>query len=171
MANTPSFTKLAAAASGATLVIVLINMGGKALYEKPALDAPAYVIIEDEDDSATAAAEPAEELTFAELLAQADPDAGARVFKECRACHKVEEGAHAVGPSLHGVVGRAVASFDDFNYSGALDGTAEVWTPEAIDAFITNPRDYAPGTAMSYNGLRDAEDRANVIAYLQSIDS
>ncbi|MBK1636115.1 c-type cytochrome [Rhodovulum adriaticum] len=170
MANTPSFTKLAATASAALVALVFINMAGKALYTKPELESPAYVILEETDDTETAAAEPEVELTFEELLAQADVDAGARVFKECRACHKVEEGVHAVGPSLYGVVGRAVASFDDFNYSGALDGTAEVWTPQAISEFITNPREYAPGTAMTYNGLRDAEDRANVIAYLQSVD-
>lgn len=169
MANMPSFTKLAGAASGALLLFVLVNMVGAALYEKPALESPAYVILSDDDDTSPAVAEPEEELTFDQLLAQADVEAGARVFKECKACHKIEQGAHAVGPSLYGVVGRAVASFDDFNYSGALDGTGDVWTPQAISTFITNPRDYAPGTAMTYAGLRDAEDRANVIAYLQNV--
>ncbi|TCP60745.1 cytochrome c [Rhodovulum bhavnagarense] len=169
MAKSPSFTKLAGASSGALLLLVLINIGGRALYERPVLDVPSYPPVDESEASAEPADEPVEEPSFEELLAQADPQAGERVFKECRACHKTEPGVHSVGPSLYGVVGRAVASFDDFRYSGALDGTGDAWTPAAIDAFITNPRAYAPGTAMSYNGLRDARDRANVIAYLESI--
>jgi cytochrome c len=66
-------------------------------------------------------------------------------------------------------VNRPVAFYDDFNYSGALVAVADVWTPENLNGFLENPRGYAPGTAMGYNGMRDVEDRANLIAYLATI--
>ena len=56
----------------------------------------------------------------------------------------------------------------DYAYSGALTEVAEVWTPENLSGFIANPREYAPGTKMGYNGLKDIEDRANLIAWLET---
>jgi cytochrome c2 len=107
---------------------------------------------------------------FAAVVAAADPAAGEKVFKKCQACHKLEEGANGVGPHLYGVVGRAVGSVDGFNYSGKLKAVAETWTADTLNEFLTKPRDYAPGTKMAFNGLRKEQDRANVIAYLDSLD-
>ncbi|TCP44420.1 c-type cytochrome [Rhodovulum marinum] len=160
------FFKFVAAICIALAIFFVMNLAGGGLFTNRGLDEPAYVVLENEDDQS---AEPAEELSFAELLAAADPTAGERVFKECRACHRVEEGVNMVGPSLYNVVGRPVGSVDSFSYSDAFAGLDGEWTPERIDAFITNPREFAPGTAMTYAGLDDAEDRAAVIAYLQSI--
>ena len=79
------------------------------------------------------------------------------------------DGVEAIGPHLDGVVGRQKASVDGFAYSGALRAMeGEEWTPERLDAFLRNPRGYAPGTKMAFAGLRDAQDRADVIAYLQA---
>ena len=96
----------------------------------------------------------------------ASADDGEGLWRGCRSCHALEAGQHGTGPALYGVVNRPVQFYDDFNYSGALIDAAEVWTPEELNAFLENPRGYAPGTAMSYNGMRSAEDRANLIAYL-----
>ncbi len=95
---------------------------------------------------------------------------GERLWRACQACHKLEDGANGTGPHLYGVVGRAVGSVDGFGYSGALSEVAEVWSPEALNGFLENPREWAPGTAMAYRGMSDIEDRANLIAYLDSID-
>ncbi|MGC9418146.1 MAG: c-type cytochrome [Rhodovulum sp.] len=160
------FFKFVAAICIALAILFVMNLAGGGLFTNRGLDEPAYVVLQDEEDQP---AEPAEELSFAELLAAADPAAGERVFKECRACHRVEEGVHMVGPSLYNVVGRPVGSADGFNYSDAFASLDGEWTPERIDAFIAKPRDYAPGTAMTYSGLADATERADVIAYLQSI--
>ncbi|MBN9888244.1 c-type cytochrome [Salipiger abyssi] len=99
-----------------------------------------------------------------------DPENGERVFRKCKACHAVGEGAKAkTGPVLNGVVGREIAAQPDFDYSDALkelsakDGT---WTPEELAAFLEKPRDFAKGTKMSFAGLRKEEERADVIAYL-----
>ena len=111
-----------------------------------------------------------EEVSLDELLASADLGRGARQFNKCAACHKLEEGANGTGPHLYGVVGRPKASVDGFGYSGAI-GTDDVWSPENLSAFIENPRGYAPGTSMAFAGLKSPEDRADLIAYLDSIDN
>ncbi|MEL7260948.1 MAG: c-type cytochrome, partial [Pseudomonadota bacterium] len=119
--------------------------------------------------------EPAEEevqVAFADVFAAADAGAGARIFRQCSACHKLEDGANGTGPHLYGVVGRDIGAVADYgSYSGALSEVAEVWTPENLNGFLESPRSWAPGTSMGYNGLRDIEDRANLIAYLDSIGS
>jgi cytochrome c len=106
----------------------------------------------------------------AAAFAEGDAAEGEKVFRKCKACHAVGEGAeNKVGPQLNGVVGRAVAALDDFGYSNVLMGLAEegkVWTTEELAAFLEKPRDYAKGTKMSFAGLRKEEDRMNVIAYL-----
>ena len=120
----------------------------------------------------TETAEAEEEVPFEEVLAAASVDDGARVFRQCSACHKLEAGANAVGPYLHGVVGRDIGAAEGYaSYSGALSEAADVWTPENLNAFLEAPRQWAPGTSMAYNGLRDVEDRANLIAYLDSVDN
>ncbi|SDF07715.1 c-type cytochrome [Limimaricola pyoseonensis] len=114
--------------------------------------------------------EPAEEaVPFEEVFAAADPAAGEGVWRNCRSCHALEEGVNGTGPSLYGVVGREIGAEAGYSYSGALKAVAEVWTPENLNGFLEAPRDWAPGTKMTYNGLRDVEDRANLIAYLQTI--
>ncbi|ARC87598.1 cytochrome c family protein [Rhodovulum sp. MB263] len=161
-----SFTKLLGSASGALLVFALVDRAGGLYFSNPGLDKPAYVVIEEEPATP---AEPEQELTFEERMAQADAAAGKRVFNQCKSCHRVEEGANAVGPSLYGVVGRPVHSAEGFSYSDAFAGLEGSWTAERIDAFITSPRDVVPGTAMTFAGLKDPQDRANVIAYLESV--
>lgn len=133
--------------------------------------------------AAGAAVEPAAE-TLAEAAAEAPAEApvetaavdaalieaGAKVFKKCAACHKVGEGAkNGVGPLLNGSVGRPLASVEGFKYSkGMIDKAAEVpvWDQAALDAYLENPKGYVKGTKMSFAGLKKAEDRAAVIAYL-----
>jgi cytochrome c2 len=105
------------------------------------------------------------------VLAPGDEVRGEVVFQKCYACHSVVPGETGLtGPSLYGVVGRAVASAPDFEYSAALEGLPvqgyRVWTEDALDAYLRSPEDFAPGTAMTFVGLPDPGDRADVIAYL-----
>ena len=95
--------------------------------------------------------------------------AGEKLFNQCKACHKVD-GSDGVGPHLNGVVNRAKASVAGFGYSEALVAmAADAWTPENINGFLENPKGYAPGTKMSFAGLSKVEDRANVVAYLATL--
>ncbi len=102
--------------------------------------------------------------------AEGDADKGEKVFRKCKACHAVGDGAeNKVGPVLNGIVGRQVGTIDGFKYSDTLVALSEegvVWSPEELDAFLTKPRDYAKGTKMSFAGLRKEDERVNVIAYL-----
>lgn len=108
------------------------------------------------------------------LAAQADePDLGkgAKVFKKCQACHTLEEGGpHKIGPNLFGLFERPAASAADFNFSDAMTAKAEeigVWTDETLNTYLTKPRDFVPGTNMSFAGLRKESQRINLIAFLR----
>ncbi|EBA05673.1 c-type cytochrome [Sagittula stellata] len=113
-------------------------------------------------------------LAAAESHGGMDGDAkkGERVFRKCQACHAVGEDAkNKVGPVLNGVVGRPVASVEDFAYSDTLKemgAEGKTWTPEDLAAFLEKPRDYAKGTKMAFAGLRKEEERADVIAFLMT---
>jgi cytochrome c len=106
----------------------------------------------------------------ADPLAGADPAAGERVWRTCRACHAIEPGRHGVGPSLHGIVGARVAAQDwGRPYSSALAGIGRdgaVWDAATLSAYLENPRAFAPGTMMAFAGIRDPADRLNLIAWL-----
>jgi cytochrome c2 len=104
------------------------------------------------------------------LLAKADATRGETAAAICKACHALEKDAPSpIGPNLHNVVGRKIASVEGFNYSPALKAkSGEDWTYEHIDAMIHKPADYAPGTMMAFPGLADAQQRADVILFLRT---
>jgi cytochrome c len=98
---------------------------------------------------------------------EADYDTGRRLFRRCGSCHTVAaDGGNRVGPNLHGVFGRTAGTGEGFDYSMALENAGFVWTPEQLDGWLANPRDFLPGNRMSFVGLREEDDRRNVIAYL-----
>ena len=99
---------------------------------------------------------------------------GAKVFKKCKSCHKVGEGAkNGAGPLLTGVVYNPAGAVDGFKYSKALNGAAKeglVWTPEELASFLTKPKEYLKKTKMSFSGLKKEDDRSAVIEYLKSYE-
>jgi cytochrome c len=107
----------------------------------------------------------------AALVAKADPAKGESAAAMCKVCHAVEKGAPSpVGPNLYGVIGRPIASVEGFNYSPALKAKASEgdWDYAHIDAFIHKPMEYAPGTMMAFPGIPDANQRADVLAWLRT---
>lgn len=112
----------------------------------------------------------AAEHDIAARLAAADPANGEKVFRKCRACHTVEkDGANRVGPNLWGVVGREVATAPDYSYSDGLKAHGGEWAPERLDIFLTDPKGTVPGTGMTFPGLTEAGDRADLIAWLNTM--
>ena len=107
------------------------------------------------------------------LLASADPAKGAEVFKKCTACHTIVKGGpNGTGPNLWGALGKPHGHVPGFAYSDALKGVPGVWGWTSMNEWLTAPRKYAAGTKMTFAGLSNPEDRANVIAYLnQNSDS
>lgn len=172
MFDTMTITKPLGALCGALLIYLLGAWAAEALYHTGGGHGDhaqqAYVISTGDDDGHAAEEEEAGP-TFEELLASADPEKGAKAFGKCKACHKIEDGKNATGPHLFGVVDRVVGSVDGFGYSGKLVAVADVWSAENLDAFIENPKGFAPGTKMTFSGMKKPKDRANLIAYLQSI--
>lgn len=168
--DTMTSTKILGGFCGAFLIFLLGKWAAEVIYDTSGghgATEQAYVIDTGEEDSG---GEVEEGPDFAELLASADPAKGEKVYGKCRACHKVEPDANGTGPTLYGVVGREVDAVDGFSYSGALEAVVDVWTPEHLDGFLENPKGYAPGTKMSFAGLKKAEDRANLIAWLDTLD-
>lgn len=170
MFDTMTVTKTLGALCGTFLIYLLGAWAAESIYGHDKVGygkeaAQAYVI-----DTGAATAAPAAGTDtgadFATLLASADPAAGEKVFAKCKACHKLD-GADGAGPHLNGVIGRKHAAVAGFGYSEAnLALKDEIWTPEAINAFVENPKAYMPGTKMSFAGLPKPGDRANLVAYL-----
>jgi cytochrome c len=101
--------------------------------------------------------------------AAADVEAGKTKFKLCAICHTAEAGKNKVGPSLFGIVGRKAGSLEDYNYSDAMKKFGKTWTPENLNTYLTDPRAVVPGTKMIFPGIKDKTERANLIAYLETL--
>jgi cytochrome c len=103
-------------------------------------------------------------------FAEPDAAAGERIFKaQCGACHATEAGKHRVGPSLAGIVGRKAGEIEGFRYSPANKNSSLVWDAATLDTYLANPRAAMPGTTMTYAGLRNEGQRADMIAYLATL--
>jgi cytochrome c len=176
MFDTMTMTKAVGAVCGSLLVLMLVGWASDSLYHVGATGhggehaegelTQAYTI--DTGEEAAPAEGEAETVDVAALMASADAAAGEAVFKKCGSCHKLD-GSDGVGPHLNGVVGRNHAAAAGFAYSEAMAAkAAEPWTPEALFAFLENPKKALPGTKMAFAGLPKPEDRANVIAFLTS---
>ena len=112
---------------------------------------------------------------FMSTSVQADPgnpEAGEDVFKKCRACHDIGAGAkNKVGPMLTGLIGRKVGTVPDYSYSDAnkaVGASGTVWTEEELFKYLENPLVYMPKTKMAFAGLKDEQDRRDVIAYIKA---
>ncbi|HKR87130.1 MAG TPA: cytochrome c family protein [Phenylobacterium sp.] len=96
-----------------------------------------------------------------------DAAAGAQVFQRCSICHSVTPGAGStIGPHLNGVIGRQAGSVQGYQYSKAMTASGLTWSKTNLDKFLAGPQALVQGTKMSFMGLPNAKDRANVIAYL-----
>jgi cytochrome c len=115
-------------------------------------------------ESADAAPEPEAPADFASLTGNAS--AGQAIFRRCMSCHSVEAGENRVGPTLYGVVGRAIGSVDGFRYSDANQSIGGDWTGEQLFTYLENPRAFMSGTTMAFAGIATPPDRAALIAFL-----
>ena len=105
-------------------------------------------------------------------LAAGDAAKGETVAKKCLACHSVKDAKNKVGPSLVGVVGRAIGSVADFKYSDdmkAYAGTAGTWDEAKLSSYIENPKKDVPKGKMAFAGIKDEAERADLIAYLATL--
>jgi cytochrome c len=101
-------------------------------------------------------------------MPKGDPAAGQRVFAQCRACHVTDKGVNRVGPSLHGIVGRKAGTVPGFKYSKANASSGVTWTEDKLFEYLENPRKFIPGTTMAFAGIRNPQQRADLIAWLKT---
>ncbi len=169
--NAFELNKIMSAVLGALVFAMGLSVLSEIIFDEHSLFTPGYEVAIAE---ATGGAEAPEEVPLAVLLNEAEESKGQGLARVCGACHTFTEGgANGIGPNLHGVVGRPIASHEGFSYSGAMstysEGGARHWSYEELDEFLQSPQSDIPGTAMGYAGIKNDEDRADVIAYLKSV--
>ena len=152
------------------VALVAINIVSDMIYARHMPEKPGYEVAGVEEAPAEGAPAAEAEKPAAFYLASADVAKGEAVFKKCAACHNaVAGGANGTGPALHGVVGRSIAVAAGFNYSDALSGMKDKnWDWDNLWLWLKSPKAYAPGNKMSFAGINKPEDRAAVIAWLNT---
>lgn len=170
------WNKVAAAVIGLVLMVMVIGVVGDIVFSEDGhgedhaglaypIDLEAVL-----GGSAGGAAIEEEVIDLGTLLAAADASAGERIFRRCVSCHNAAPGAgNLQGPNMWNVVGRDIGSYPDFSYSSAMAEYPGSWTYDELNGFLANPRSYMSGTAMAFAGIRGDEDRADLLAYLQTL--
>ena len=92
---------------------------------------------------------------------------GKKGFNKCKICHSLKKGKKKIGPSLYGVMGRKAGTLKGFRFSKAMKKSGVVWDDKSLDAFLTKPKKFVPGTKMRFAGIKKQKDRDNLIAYLK----
>jgi cytochrome c len=168
------FNKIAGAVLGTGLFLVALNIGAEAIFAPQNPTKPGFEIEVKPQAAAAAAPAPgapaAAEEPIEKLLASASVERGESDAKICMACHNFQKGGpNGIGPNLFGVVGRPRASAPGFSYSDAMKAKGGQWTIDDLNKFLTNPREFVPGTKMTFAGFSRGSQRADVIAYLNTL--
>jgi cytochrome c len=163
--------KILGAVLGTCLALLSLNIAAGSLFTTHNPEKPGYeVAVQEEPAGGKAAEQPAAEDPLPVRLASADVKRGESDVKKCQACHTFDKnGQNRVGPNLWGIVGRDKASHAGFNYSDAMKKQKGDWTPAELDHYLTHPQTVVPGTKMTFAGLPRGKERADVIAYLNTL--
>ena len=154
-----------------TLILVMgINKISDVIYsvEKPEKSAYQVASVSNTNDSTSVAStENTSTGDVMTLFASVSLSDGEKIFKKCAACHSIAKGgANKIGPALYNVIGRQAGSLPDYKYSKGMIAYAKKWTPQEMDGFLENPKDWVKGTKMAYAGLKKPEERAALILFL-----
>lgn len=166
--------KLVAAVLVAGLVFMAINVEVDEFWHETTPDSIHYPLPEsaDQESAEEIVEEAADDMSpsILGLIAAADTAAGQKVVKKCTTCHDLaKNGPDKIGPNLWNIVGSQMAARQGYKYSDALVGLGGQWGYAELDAFLTKPRAFAPGTKMSFGGLKKPADRASIIAFLRML--
>jgi len=168
--------KVVGAVLATALIILAIHNLGNILVHPDALENPAFMVegAEADTDAVTDMAEAVAAVPdgpdMATLLAQFATTDTKKSVKKCAACHDfAKSGKNKIGPALWGTVGAAKASRPGFSYSAAMASAGGDWSYAELDAFLTKPKKYIPGTKMSFAGMKKATDRAKAIIFLRGL--
>jgi cytochrome c len=151
------------------LCLLALNIAAHAVFSPLTPAKPGMEVAVTEHPAGGEAAKPEAAQPIEQLLASADPKKGESDAKKCAACHTFGKGEpNRVGPNLYGVVGRPKGTEGGFTYSEAMKSKGGNWTIDDLNTFLTAPQKFVPGTKMSFAGLPRANERADVIAYLNT---
>src|SRR5262245_8683306 len=169
--NSFELNKILGAILGTCLVLLALNIGAGAIFAPEKPSKPGYnIAVKEQSEGEKAGASKEPEQPIETLLAKASIEKGQNAAKQCQACHTFEKGGpNRVGPNLWNIVNRPRASESGFNYSAAMKSKGGNWSFEELNKFLTNPRGYIPGTAMTFAGLTREDQRADVIDYLHTL--
>ena len=171
--NSFEFNKIAGAVLGTALLVFGLHELAGVVYHAHEPEKPGFAVevAEAATGEEAPAAEAAPAVALGTLLASADATKGQTVFKACAACHDASNGGpNKVGPNLWGIVGRNHGIHEGFSYSEAMAALKDKpWDYAALNEFLLAPKKAVPGTKMAYGGLKKDEDRANLLAYLQTL--
>jgi cytochrome c len=174
MSDNLGFNKIAGAVLATGLAIVGLGELTNILYAPQKVAKPGYAIAVATETEGGAAA-PELPIDWGTELPKADVAAGKQVATKCQSCHNLDQGGpNQTGPNLWGVVGRPPGSHPGFSYSDGMKAFAAkqpIWDYDHINAFVTGPQNYIDGTKMTFVGLKQRQDRINVIAYLHTLGS
>ena len=162
--------KVLGAILGTCLVLLALNIAANAVFSVHPPAKPGYDIAVTEQPGPGAKPAPAEqEIPIATRLTSADVGRGETSAKKCAACHTFDKGGrNLVGPNLWGIIGRPMASVAGFNYSAAMKNHKGTWTFEELDKYLKTPQAMVPGTNMTFAGIARANERADLLAFLNS---
>jgi cytochrome c len=171
MSGDLKLNKIAGAVLGTVFVILVVKEGTAFIYPNEVPEKMGYFVDAPEDTGGAAAEEAVLPPDWGTLLPVADLAAGEAAFARCKSCHTVNAGgANGIGPNLYAVTGGPVMHIAGFAYSEAFQAhkaIAPTWTLDELDQFLTAPGRHIPGTKMSFAGIRDAQTRVNLIAWLR----
>jgi cytochrome c len=162
--------KVLGAVLGLCLFIMVVHLSAGAIFAPNIPAKPGFAIAVKESEPAAEAPKKAPEQPIENLLASANVDHGKDISKICMTCHTLQKGEpNKIGPNLWGVVGRPRATEPSYDYSAAMKAKGGSWTFDELNKFLAGPRNYIPGTKMTFAGLDNEKQRADIIAYLRTL--
>jgi cytochrome c len=169
MVDSFEINKILGAVLGTLLITLALNIISGSIFSPHKPDKPGYDIVVTEQPAAGGGTV-VQEVPIEQLLAKANPEKGASVAKKCLACHDFTKGGpNKVGPNLYGIVNRDRATHEGFSYTAAMKAKGGKWTVQDLNTYLTNPRAFVPGTSMAFVGVSKGPDRADLIAYLNTL--
>lgn len=160
----------------AAILIALITMKlssiiGDSLMHVDVLEKPSYIVANLPVEITSSAVSVVEKIEpIGPLMSLASIENGKKISQRCTQCHSFDKGdPHKLGPALWGIIGSSTASREGYSYSEGMKAKKEIWDHETLSAYLLNPKSAVPGTKMNFAGIKNAQERADLIAFISTL--